>query len=144
MFSSLLFSGYSRCCKLVTRVEREGLKAVPSDRMEFIAQMTFSNHYNMPNKSIRNLTALPLSWFWREFETRLRRNSVQLLTSVTWDSYSKTTISPTRGRDNFKYSLQLPSILSIPYLQVLVQSYEFVWAIFFNHKFERKMFTRRK
>ena len=67
----------------------------------------------------------------------------QLFTSVRWDLYSKTTISPTRGRDNFNSSLQPPSILSIPYPQVLVQSYEFAWAVFFNNKFESKKFTQR-
>ena len=67
----------------------------------------------------------------------------QLLTSVRWDSYSKTTILPTRGRGNFNSSLRPPSILSIPYLQVLVQSYEFAWAVFFNNKFKSKVFRQR-
>ena len=73
-----------------------------------------------------SLTALPPSRLWREFEARLRHNFFRLLISVRWDSYSKTTILPTRGRDNLNSSFGLPSILSIPYLQVLVQSYEFV------------------
>ena len=39
----------------------------------------------------------------------------QLLTSVRWDSYSKITISPTRGRDEFESSLRPASMLSILY-----------------------------
>ena len=68
----------------------------------------------------------------------------QLLTSVRWNSYSKTTVSPTRGRYDFESFLKLPSILSIPYPQVLVQSYEFAWAVFFNNKFKSEILTRRK
>ena len=56
---------------------------------------------------------------------------------------SKTAKSPTRGRDDYNSSLRPPSILSTPYPQVLVQSYEFAWAVFFNNKFKSKMLTRR-
>ena len=79
-----------------------------------------------------SITALPLSWFWTHELARGRTHLFQLLTCVRWDLYSKTTISSARGRDNFKSSLQPPSFLSILYPQVLVQSYEFVWAVFFN------------
>ena len=65
----------------------------------------FINGVKKQLTSERTLTSLPLSWFLREFEARLRRNLSQLLTSVRWDSYSKTTILSTRGRDDFKSSL---------------------------------------
>ena len=66
----------------------------------------------------------------------------QLLTSVRWDSYSKITILPTRGRDDFNSSLLPPFILSKPYPQEFVQSYEFARAVFFNNKFESKVLRR--
>ena len=51
---------------------------------------------------------------------------------------------PPRGRDDINSSLRLPSILSLPYPQLLVQFHELASAVFFNNSFETKLSTRRK
>ena len=99
-----------------------------------------------------HLTGIQLSTFAARQNNRLRcilRTAEGPLPGpLSLASYGKlaanlTILSP-RGRDDFNSYLRPPSILSLPYPQLLVRSYELALAVFFNNSFETKLSTRRK
>ena len=94
------------------------------------------------------LTGMHLSTFAARQNNWLRCNKNTWLGPATLGSHGKLaatlTILPPRSRNKINSYLWPTSIFNLPYLQLLVRSYELVLAVFFNNSFETKLLTRRK